>query len=209
MTTMGDKRDLKKELACYRAATRPQLVEVPELQYLMIDGRGDPNTAAFADAVATLYPVAYTLKFASKRSLDLDYVVMPLEGLWWAEDMEAFTTARDKSQWSWTLLTMVPEWITADMFLDAVEQVRRRAAPPRLPDLRMEPLTEGSCVQALHVGSFDDEDALLAQIHHDFIPAHQLMMTGRHHEIYLSDVRKVEPARRRTILRQPVGPRTA
>ena len=208
MTAMGDKRNLRKELGCYSATATPQVLDVPELQYLMVDGRGDPNTAAFADAVATLYPVAYTLKFASKRSLDLDYVVMPLEALWWAEDMDAFTTARDKSRWYWTLLTMVPDWITADLFQGAVDQVSRRTSPPRLPDLRLEPLNEGLCVQALHVGSFDDEAGLLQQIHHDFIPAHHLVMTGRHHEIYLSDVRRVEPARRRTILRQPVGPLT-
>lgn len=206
---MGDKRNFTAELDCYRATPAPRLIDVPDLQYLMIDGRGDPNTPAFASAVEALYPVAYTLKFASKRSLGLDYVVMPLEGLWWAEDMDSFTTARNKSQWHWTLLMMVPEWITGEMFLDAVERVRGRTTPARLSDLRLEPLSEGLCVQALHVGSFDDEDELLARIHHEVIPAHQLVMTGRHHEIYLSDFRKVEPARRRTILRQPVGPRMA
>ena len=204
---MGDKRNLREELDCYTATTTPRLLEVPDLEYLMLDGRGDPNTQAFADAIATLYPVAYTLKFASKRSLGRDYVVPPLEGLWWADDMDAFTTARDKSRWHWTLLNMVPDWITADMFHAAVDQVVRKASPPLLRDVRCEPLTEGTCVQALHVGSFDDEGELLERIHQEFIPAHQLVMNGRHHEIYLSDFRRVEPARRRTILRQPVGPR--
>ena len=199
--------DFKKELACYRATLRtPQLIEVPPLQFLMIDGRGDPNTPVFGRAVAALFPVAYKLKFASRQALDRNYVVMPLEALWWAEDMSTFTTAREKSQWNWTLLTMVPDWITAAMFTAAIDTVAAKDAPDRLADVRLETLTEGPCVQALHVGSFDDEGPLLEQMHHEFIPGHGLSMVGRHHEIYFSDFRKVEPAKRRTIVRQPVQP---
>lgn len=202
---MAGQHDFKKELGCYKAQlNKPALIEVSDLQYLMIDGDGDPNTPAFAEAIAAIYPVAYAVKFTSRRTLDRDYVVPPLEGLWWAADMDTFTTARDKSQWSWTLMTMVPEWITATMFAAATEQVSAKKRPNRLEDLRLEPLHEGLCVQALHLGSFDDEGPLLARMHSDFIPANNLSMAGRHHEIYLSDFRRVEPARRRTILRQPV-----
>lgn len=207
---MTTKIDHKRTLDCYRAKRdTPALMTVPDLRYLMIDGHGDPNTPAFAAATATLYPVAYTLKFASKNALDQDYVVMPLEGLWWADDMESFTEARDKTVWDWTLMIMVPSWITQAMFDGAVEQVARKNHPARLDDLRLETLSEGLCVQALHVGSYDTEAELLQRMHHEFTPSQGLTMVGKHHEVYLSDSRRVEPAKLRTILRQPVAPLTA
>ncbi|MFD7310787.1 GyrI-like domain-containing protein [Promicromonospora sp. NPDC059942] len=203
---MADKTDLKKTLDAYRAKRDQfRIVDVPDLPYLMIDGHGDPNSSpAFTEAVEVLYPVAYTLKFASKRELGRDYVVMPLEGQWWAEDMAAFTTARDKSRWDWTLLIMVPDWTTQEAFAAAVEQVRAKGGPARLGDVRLETVAEGRCVQTLHVGPFDAEAATLARMHDEFIPAHGLRRTGRHHEIYLSDFRRVAPEKQRTILRQPV-----
>jgi hypothetical protein len=203
---MTDKTDFKKELDAYRATLREfRIVEIPDLRYLMIDGRGDPNTSpAFTHAAEALYPVAYKLKFASKRQLGRDYVVMPLEGLWWAEDMDVFTTSRDKSRWNWTLMIMVPDWIDHDLYATAVQQAGAENGPARLNEVRLEVLSEGRCVQTLHIGSYDDEAALLARTHHEFIPAHGLTMVGRHHEIYLSDARRVAPDKLRTILRQPV-----
>ncbi|MGC5052158.1 GyrI-like domain-containing protein [Micromonospora sp. DT48] len=203
---MTDKTDFKKTVDAYQAPRgRFRIVDVPDMRYLMIDGHGDPNTSpAFTAAVEALYPVAYKLKFASKRDLGRDYVVPPLEGLWWADDMAAFTTSRDKSLWSWTLLLMVPDWIDRAMVDTAVEQAGAKNRPARLDDIRLETLSEGRCVQTLHVGSFDDEAAVLAHLHDEFIPNHGLRMTGKHHEIYLSDFRRVAPEKRRTILRQPV-----
>ncbi len=203
---MTDKPDFKKSLDAYRAQRgRFRILDVPDMRYLMADGHGDPNTSpAFTEAVEALYPVAYKLKFASKRDLGRDYVVPPLEGLWWAEDMDAFTTARDKSRWDWTLMLMVPDWIDPAMVTAAVEQAGARNRPARLDDVRLGTLSEGRCVQTLHVGSFDDEADVLAHLHHEFIPGHGLRMAGTHHEIYLSDFRKVAPGKRRTILRQPV-----
>ncbi|MBS3942154.1 MAG: GyrI-like domain-containing protein [Actinobacteria bacterium] len=203
---MTTKVDFKKTLDAYTAPKgRFEIVEVPDLQYLMIDGHGDPNTApAFGEAVETLYPVAYKLKFASKRELDRDYVVPPLEGLWSADDMDAFTVAREKSRWDWTLLLMVPDWIDHDRFDAVVAQVAEKDPPARLHDVRLETLSEGRCVQTMHVGSYDDEGEVLARMHDEFIPANGLRPTGIHHEIYLSDFRKVAPDKRRTILRQPV-----
>lgn len=203
---MPEKIDFKKTLDSYRARQNEfRIVDVPEMQYLMIDGHGDPNTSpAFGEAIETLYPVAYKLKFSSKRDLGRDYVVPPLEGLWWADDMDSFTVARDKSRWDWTLMLMVPDWIGEAMFSAALDEVRDRAAPARLDDVRLESLVEGLCVQTLHVGSFDDEAPVLARMHDEFIPGRGLRMTGKHHEIYLSDFRKVAPEKRRTILRQPV-----
>lgn len=204
---MAEKIDFKKSLESYRAPKgKFQIIEVPGLQYLMVDGHGDPNTSpAYADALAALYPVAYKLKFASKKQLGRDYVVPPLEGLWWAEDMESFTTSRDKSQWDWTMMLMVPEWIEASLVDETIALVGASAEPPaRLGDVRLAPLTEGRCVQTLHVGSYDEEAPVLDRMHHEFIPEQGLRMSGTHHEIYLSDVRKVAPEKLRTILRQPV-----
>jgi hypothetical protein len=204
MTT--NKTDFKKSLDAYGAQRgRFRIVDVPDMQYLMIDGHGDPNTSpAFAEAVEALYPVAYKVKFASKRDLGRDYVVPPLEGLWWAKDMDSFTAARDKSRWDWTLMLMVPDWIDHALFTTAVTQAGATNQPARLDDIRLKNLSEGRCVQTLHIGSFDDEAGVLAQLHHEFIPGYGLRMAGKHHEIYLSDFRRVAPEKRRTILRQPV-----
>lgn len=207
---MNDKVDFKKSLDAYQAKRGQfRLLELPELRYLMIDGHGDPNTSSlFTEAVEALYPVAYKLKFASKQDLGRDYVVPPLEGLWWARDMDTFTVARDKSKWDWTLMLMVPDWIGQDLVTAAVERAGEKNRPARLDDIRLESLSEGRCVQTLHVGSFDDEAAVLAQMHDEFIPENGLRMAGKHHEIYFSDFRRVAPEKLRTLLRQPVDTAT-
>lgn len=201
------KVDPKKTLDSYQArAGEFRVIEVPKLQYLMIDGHGDPNsTKEYKDALETLYPVAYKLKFASKQELDKDFVVMPLEGLWWADDMDVFTTAPDKSKWDWTMMIMQPDWITKGMFDAATQQVAAKNQPVSLAKLRFETLDEATSVQTLHIGSYDDEASVLEKMHHEFIPEHNLTMTGKHHEIYLSDPRKTAPEKLRTILRQPVA----
>lgn len=197
------KVDLKDDDA-YRAHRGEfRTLTVPERSYLAVDGHGDPNTDAFAVAVQALYPVAYALKTASKAA-GRDYVVPPLEGLWWAQDMDAFTRRRDKAVWDWTLLLLVPDWLGADDVAAAVEHTRPKA-PERLDDVRLEALTEGLCVQTLHVGPFDDEGPVLRELHHEVLPGAGFSPTGRHHEVYLSDPRRTDPAKQRTILRQPVG----
>lgn len=200
------KVDFKKTLSEYKAKSNEfRIIKVPKTQYLMIDGHGDPNTSKeFTDAVCALYPIAYKLKFASKVELEKDYVVMPLEGLWWSEDMSTFTSARDKSQWDWTLMIMQPDWVTAEMFEQAVVKVAQKDSPASLAKVRFEVLDEGLCVQTLHVGSFDDEASTLLKLHSKFIPQNGYKMTKKHHEIYLSDFRKVAPEKLRTILRQPI-----
>lgn len=203
---MADKVDLKKELGTYRARRGQfEIVEVPDHAYLMVDGHGDPNTSPrYAEAVEALFSLAYTLKFASKRDLGRDYVVMPLEGLWWADDMAAFTADRDKSQWDWTMMILTPDWIDEAMFDQAVAQVAAKGDRPLLHEVRLEVLSEGCALQTLHVGPFDEEGPVLERMHHEIIPARGLRMVGKHHEIYLSDPRRIEPAKLRTILRQPV-----
>lgn len=176
------------------------------MQYLMIDGHGNPNTAQeYKDALTTLYPVAYKLKFMSKKQLDKDYVVPPLEGLWWAEDMQHFTSSRDKSQWDWTMMILTPDWITADMFAHVLAELSKKDVPPALAKLRLETLSEGLCVQTLHIGSYDDEAPVLQKMHDEFIPDQGYRMAKKHHEIYIGDPRKVAPEKLRTILRQPIA----
>ncbi|MBA3021480.1 GyrI-like domain-containing protein [Propionicimonas sp.] len=200
------KIDFKKTLPSYLAKVgKFEIIDVPPLQYLMIDGHGDPNAGGpFAEAVSALFSVGYKLKFASKIDLGLDYAVMPLEGLWSSADPSTFTSALDKSTWDWTLAMMVPDWITTELFSGAQEAARRKGGTG-VERLRLEVLAEGRCVQILHLGSFDEEGPVLHQLHTEFVPANGLTLGGRHHEIYLSDFTKTAPAKLRTILRQPVS----
>ncbi len=202
---MTNKIDFKKTLPSYKAPRgRFELIDVPTLQYLAIDGHGDPNTSPdYADALSALYPVAYQLKSMSKK-LGQDYVVPPLEGLWWADNPSAFQGSLDKSKWDWTSLIMVPDWLNEEQVKAAITAVERKKSLPRLTDIRLLTLEEGSCVQTLHVGSFDDEGPVLATMHNEFIPTNGLKPSGKHHEIYFSDFRKVAPEKLRTLLRQPV-----
>jgi hypothetical protein len=199
------KIDFKKELKhLYRpSAKKFEVVDVPPMKFLMIDGHGDPNTAQeHQKAVEALYAVSYKLKFVSKKELGKDYVVPPLEGLWWAEDMETFTTARDKSAWDWTMMIMQPEWITQEMVEEAIKQVEKKGLPA-LSKLCLETYHEGLAVQILHIGSYDDEAPTIARMH-AFIDENGYEPAGKHHEIYLSDPRKVAPEKLKTVLRQPV-----
>ncbi len=180
------------------------LVEVPDLNFLKIDGHGDPNLAQeYSDAVEALYAVSYRIKFLSKAE-GRDYVVPPLEGLWWAEDMDSFTSARDKSHWEWTMMIMTPDWITSPVVEQALDDVRKKKTLPSLGTLRWEVYREGLAVQILHRGSYDDEGPVLKQLHEVWMPENGYQFNGLHHEIYLSDPRKVEPEKLKTVLRQPV-----
>ena len=201
------KIDFKKEWKhLYRPLAKEFVVEnVPPLNFLMIDGHGDPNEAPeYKEAIETLYAVAYKLKFMSKKEKDQDYVVPPLEGLWWAEDMDSFTTKQDKSDWDWTMMIMQPEWISREMFDLAVQQVEKKKNPPALSKLRLETYHEGLVAQIMHIGSYDDEAPTLTRLHSEFIPGNGYEQAGKHHEIYLSDPRKVAPEKLKTILRQPI-----
>jgi len=198
------KIDFKKTLKhLYRPKKKFEMVDVPNMQYLVVDGDGGPVGQAYQDALAALYPVAYKLKFFSKIELEKDYVVPPLEGLWWADDMETFIT-REKSAWKWTMMIMTPDWITSTMFADAIEQVRKAKNPVALDKVRLESYHEGLSVQIMHIGSYDDETPVLAELHNQYIPENGLVETGKHHEIYLSDPRRVAPEKLKTVLRQPV-----
>ncbi|MCL4267652.1 MAG: GyrI-like domain-containing protein [Anaerolineae bacterium] len=203
------KLDFKKEWPHLYNPPRHDFVtvEVPPLPYLMVDGHGDPNSApAYQEAVEALYAVAYKLKFMSKNELGRDYAVMPLEGLWWAEDMDHYTVRRDKSAWNWTMMILTPDWITPEMVAQAKAAVGAKKELPALPQLRLETLAEGLVAQIMHIGSYDDETPTLARLHQEWLPANGYVENGKHHEIYLGDPRKVAPEKLKTVLRQPIRP---
>jgi hypothetical protein len=199
-----EKLDLKKVRKPLFTAplNRFVTIDVPPVSYLMVDGHGDPNTAqAYRLAVESLYATAFTIKFSCKAN-GKDFVVMPLEGLWSAPDPESFS-ARRKDEWEWTMMIMVPDYVDDEAFLAA--RIKAREKLGTLPEsLRLESLEEGLCLQALHVGSYDDEGPLLARLHGEIMPSGGYDFAGRHHEVYLSDPRKTAPERLKTVIRQPV-----
>ena len=199
-----EKLDLKKARKELFTAPRAGFaaVVVPRVLYLMADGHGDPNTSPdYPRAVEALYSAAYALKFACKAQ-GRDFVVAPLEGLWFAADPSSFV-ARRKHEWDWTMMIMVPDFVDEAAFVSARERALNKLG--QLPgSLRLEALEEGLCLQALHIGSYDDEGPLLACLHDEIMPAGGYVFAGRHHEIYLSDPRKTAPSKLKTILRQPV-----
>jgi hypothetical protein len=200
------KVDFKKTLKhLYNPPKKFVTVDVPEMQFLMVDGQGDPNTSQqYQDALEALYGVAYKIKFKSKQTLEKDYVVPPLEGLWWADDMDLFTLSRDKDQWKWRMMIMTPHWISGDIVTEAIADVRRSKNPNSLDKVCLESYREGLCVQILHIGSYDDEAPILAELHNQYLPENGYQENGLHHEIYLSDPRRVTPEKLKTVLRQPV-----
>jgi hypothetical protein len=200
--------DLRRELrGLYSATAFPALVDVPELPFLMIDGHGDPNTApVYRDAVQALYSVAYAVRSAL-RDDGVDARVMPLEGLWWTDDMATFSTDA-RSDWDWTLMILLPGQATADV----VEEVRDRTAEKKGLDaigrVRFERFVEGPAAQVLHVGPYSAEEPTVAALH-AYIAEQGCRLSGKHHEIYLGDPRRAAPEKLRTIVRQPVTrPRT-
>ena len=201
---MSTKLDLRKELGdLYRPPVgRAEAVSVPRSNCMMIDGRGDPSGPAFQQAIQAIYSVAYTMKFRSKKLRKKDYTVMALEGLWWSDDGPFDQGARDK--WRWTLLTVVPPFITQRDFDGAVYEVRRKKNPPGLDGLRLESFAEGLCVQTMHVGPYSAEGPAIALVE-AFAKENGLKLVGKHHEIYLGDPRRASPARLRTIVRHPVA----
>jgi hypothetical protein len=197
--------DIKRELKQYYAPKNSDwaLVDVPEQRFLAVDGHGDPNTSAeYARAVEALYSVAYTIKFASKNN-GRDFVVGPLEGLWWADDPEVFIT-RAKDSWHWRMLISQPDWVTDGMITEAKILAQAKKGLPAIASVHRETLHEGTCAQVLHTGPYDDEGPVLARLHNTWLAANGLRMSGLHHEIYLGDPRRSAPAKLRTILRQPV-----
>ena len=198
------KIDLKKELKqLYQASTKEVAqVEVPTFKFLMVDGKGDPNTSKeYVEAVEALFSVSYTAKFMLKKTEGKDYAVMPLEGLWWADDLSVFA-ANEKSTWKWTMMIMQPSFVADAVIEASMAEVVRKKALPGIGRLRLESFTEGRSAQVLHVGPFSEEGPTIERLH-AFIVARS-GLAGKHHEIYLSDIRRADQKNWKTIIRQPM-----
>ncbi|HEX6290486.1 MAG TPA: GyrI-like domain-containing protein [Herpetosiphonaceae bacterium] len=200
------KIDLKKELrSLYNpSASDVSLVDVPTMNFLMIDGEGNPNTSQqYADAVEALYALSYALKFKVRQSASgVDYGVMPLEGLWWVDDMATFSVEH-KDAWQWTMMIMQPEYVTAELVAVVLREVERKKALPALHGVRFEPYHEGRAAQIMHIGPYSAEGPTVARLH-EFIEQRGYRRRGKHHEIYLGDPRRSAPEKLHTVLRQPI-----
>ena len=205
---MVDKLDLKKEFKdLYKVSDKtPIMVNVPKQKVISIEGKGNPNTSLeFKNAVEALFPVAFKIKFTSKKELNKDYTVMPLEGLWWTKDMKDFSI-ENKDRWLWEVFIVQPDFITENMFKSSIEEVKKKKDLHSISKLRFETLNEGLSAQILHIGSYNNEPGTIKKLH-DFISEKDHSFNGliqKHHEIYLSDMRKTASEKLKTILRQPV-----
>ncbi len=201
-----EKIDFKKDLKhLYKPSAKVvETVTVPEMNFCMIDGEGNPNTSsAYGEAIEALYSVSYTLKFMVKKGvLAIDYGVLPLEGLWWADDMNDFLTG-NKDRWKWTMMIMQPHFIEPSMFENAITHSKLRKVLPALDDVRFEAFEEGQAAQIIHLGPFEEERPAIEKVH-EAITAANLTRNGKHHEIYLSDIRRAAPDKWKTIIRQPM-----
>lgn len=205
---MTEKLDLRKQFKHLYSpsAKKPEIVDVPAMNFLMIDGQGNPNTHPdYQETIEALYGVAYTIKFACKMELGRDFTVMPLQGLWWGIPIthEVLTEA-DKDQFRWTMMIMQPEFVTEAMVHDAVTEVERKKGLQALANLRFERFEEGLAAQVLHIGPYDAEGPTIERLH-QFIESKGYRMRGKHHEIYLGDPRRAAPEKLKTIIRHPVG----
>ncbi len=198
-----DKVDMKKELKnLYNpSAKEVSFVEVPDMNFLLIDGEGAPTSPQYAAAIQTLYPIAYALKFMVKKTKAIDYGVMPLEGLWWVDDMTKFSAER-KDEWKWTAMIMQPKYVTEVEFKAALEQVKKKKLPS-IDKVHFECFHEGSAAQIMHIGPFSAEAANIQKIHATIkTSGHEL--SGKHHEIYLNNPATTAPEKLKTVLRQPM-----
>jgi hypothetical protein len=201
MSTLDDRR-LLEELYL-PSADDFVLVDVPDLQFVMIDGEGDPGGEAFTRATRSLFAVIYPMKRVAKERMAKRFVEPPLECLWWAEDMNDFI-AGNRDKLKWRLMIVTADWVDEEMFDQAVAKASERLGEPP-SSLRLDRFAEGLSVQIMHIGPNSEEVATLVRLHNEFIPEHDLVPNGHHHEIYLNDPNRVAPEKLRTVLRQPVA----
>lgn len=199
------KIDFKKELEYLYKPSKKEVnfIDVPEMNFLRIDGEGNPNTSEeYSQAVETLFSLSYTIKFMIKKgNLEIDYGVMPLEGLWWVDDMKQFSVDQ-KDDWKWTSMIMQPEYVTPKIYEEALVQVKKKKNFPALSKVRLESFTERKSAQIMHLGPFSEEGPTIEKLH-KFIEESGFKLDGKHHEIYLSDIRRAAPEKWKTIIRQP------
>ena len=196
--------DIKKQLKeLYGPSDKDfVLVEVPQMQFLMIEGEGSPQSDCYVDCVKWLFSVIYPIKFIAKKMMSRNFVAPPLEGLWWADDMDDFING-NQDNWKWQMMIATPDWISTQIYDEAVDKAAKKLG--EVPDsLRLEKFREGLSVQILHKGPYDEEAPVIARLHNEFLPANNLSENGHHHEIYLNDPRRTAPQKLKTVLRQPV-----
>jgi hypothetical protein len=201
--------DLKKDLKRFYVPSPKQvdLLQIPPMNFIMVDGKGDPNTSkAYRDSVDALFNLSYTLKFAIKKEDGVDYPVMALEGLWSTPQGVPFALA-DRDSWSWTSMIMQPDCVSNEWFHRAIKMVRSKKDLPSLDLARLERFDEGLSAQIMHLGPYSAEEPTIKRIH-TFISENGYVQRGRHHEIYLGDPRRSAPEKLRTVLRQPVEPKS-
>ena len=199
------KIDLKKELKAFYnpSAKEVTLIDVSKMNFIMIDGQGAPESPQFAQSIEALYPIAYGIKFDKKKTDGTDYGVMPMEGLFWADDMVVFMPeTADRSKWQWTLMIMQPDFISVADFNKAKEAAGKKKDNPFIDKVRFESYSEGKSAQIMHIGPFAAEGPNIQKLHHK-IKEIGGKLTGRHHEIYLSDPRRAAPEKMKTVIRQP------
>ncbi|MDW5548745.1 GyrI-like domain-containing protein [Methanosarcina sp.] len=206
--------DLKKEnKELYNpSAKEVSIVDVPEMSFLMIDGEGDPNISQeYQDSIEALFSVSYKVKFISKKENSQDYVVMPLEGLWWVENPKEFTV-QDKSCWKWTAMIRQPDFITKDVIKEAVQEVEKKKKLPAFSRIKFQRLHEGLSSQIMHIGPYSQEGPTVKKLH-NFIEEKGYEFNGslpgeKHHEIYISNTLRTKPEKLKTIIRQPMKRRS-
>ncbi len=199
----NEKLDLcKKHKEEYVKPKKPVLVNVKPALYLTVTGRGSPSSDEFQAKIGAVYGVAYTIKFA-KKAAGHDYKVSQLEGLYWGRRKGASIDGLSKDQWNWQLMSRVPTFVTQDDLAKAIESLIEKGKAPEARSVKLETIDEGQCVQVLHVGPYDQEGVTI-ELMNTFVQEQGLSLHANHHEIYLSDPRRVPPERMRTILRHPV-----
>ncbi len=186
----------------YVTPKTPALVKVKPAKYLAFYGQGEPGGKAFTSAVGALYGVAYTLKMEKKRA-GTDYRVCALEGFWWGAQGDADFLRQSRETWCWKLVIRVPDFITQKDVTSAIKQLQAKGKAAEVAQVQLEKINEGACVQVLHVGPYATETETIVRMH-EFAVDHKLAFHGLHHEIYLSDPRRVKPEKMKTILRLQV-----
>ncbi len=198
------KIDLKKQFKeLYNPSVKQiSTIDVPQMNFLTLEGKGDPNKKDFADSIQAMYPLAYTIKFDFKKNKDIDFSVMPLEGLWWADDFNDFDPQNgNRDNWKWKLIIMQPDFVTKEDFERNLQIVKQKKKLPLLENIKFESIKEGQSAQLMHIGPFIEEGPNIQKVH-DFIKQSGGKLSGHHHEIYLSDPRRTAPEKLKTIIRQ-------
>jgi hypothetical protein len=201
---MSSKVDLKKELKQFYnpSAKEVSVVDVPAMNFLMIDGQGAPSSSQYMQSIEALFTVSYTLKFMVKKAQGIDYAVMPLEGLWWVDNMAEFTST-SKDEWKWTSMIMQPNYVKEADVKSAIEQAHQKKELPAIDKVKFENFKEGLSAQIFYVGPFSEEGPTVTKIH-EYINKSGHELSGKHHEIYLNNVAKVAPEKLKTVIRQPM-----